>query len=254
MYCPAHHPSAASNITTRTAGEELPLVAAAPRTTDTSVEEAAPTTTTAGDLPLVPATPTTTKTTHQFKPAPIHCIWSFRHGILCDPILPPPEMCSIRGCNLPVHHVCVIKWENSQGYEGTPRTVCPDHHDYYQLVRRSGAAPAAAAAAAASRAATVRTGLIAHPPNVFPFLSPDTGYNKQPPPLPPLPPPPMDIMINNTSTANASPAESTLTGNPPAAPNYPCYMVLGSAESNDENVDDNDDAKRMGIVIMMVMN
>jgi hypothetical protein len=32
MYCPAHHPSAASNITTRTAGEELPLVAAALRT------------------------------------------------------------------------------------------------------------------------------------------------------------------------------------------------------------------------------
>lgn len=63
-----------------------------------------------------------------------------------------------------------------------------------------------------------------------------------PPPLPPLPPPPMDIMINSTSAAHASPAESTLTGNPPAAPkNYPPYMVLGSAESNDENVDDNDD-------------
>ena len=115
-------------------------------------------------------------------------------------------------------------------------------------MRRSGAATAAAAAAAS--AAIAHTGIIAHPPNVFPLLSPDTGYyNKQPPPpppplppLPPLPPPPMDIMINSTSAAHASPAESTLTGNPPAAPKkYPPYMVLGTAESNDENVDDNDD-------------
>ena len=62
-------------------------------------------------------------------PVPISCVWA-KLGIPCQLPFLPPVQCSIHGCTEPVHHVCVIAWEMSVGHEGTPRTVCPEHHEY----------------------------------------------------------------------------------------------------------------------------
>jgi hypothetical protein len=157
---------------------------------------------------------------------PISCVWS-NLGVPCKAFLPPPIECTIHRCTKPVHHICVIDWEVSIGHEGLPCTVCPDHHEHYQLLARqtkstSSVAAAAAASAAASAAAIAATAAncIQPPMQVFPSL---------PDPSPPL---------NTIGAASfTSPADSTLTEIVPPPPRVPPLPDHEDIDFGDSNID-----------------
>ena len=136
-------------------------------------------------------------------PVPISCVWA-KLGIPCQLPFLPPVQCSIHGCTEPVHHVCVIAWEMSVGHEGTPRTVCPEHHEHYLfLMQQTKLSSSVAAASAVAVAATTANNHMP-PTQVFP----------DPPPL------------NAIGAASfKSPADSTLTEvprlPPPQVPPFP---------------------------------
>ena len=80
-------------------------------------------------------TPLKTPLTHD-------CVWSKHLGKACSPTLPPPKKCSKSGCRNMIHHLCMINWEESQGYEGPLQTVCPSHHTFFMSIGGGGKAKA----------------------------------------------------------------------------------------------------------------
>jgi len=69
------------------------------------------------------------------------CAWARHVGKPCNSCLPPPIPCSIQGCDVLVHHLCIIEWETSHNFEGRVQIVCPNHHDHFIDIGGGGKAP-----------------------------------------------------------------------------------------------------------------
>jgi hypothetical protein len=193
LHCPRHHPSkpivAHSTVVVAEASTTMlptALVVVAPGAPAGTTTFATTMLPTASVVAPAAAARSTTNT------LPGSCVWSRLLGAPgCDLSLPDPVKCTIHGCNYLVHHLCVIQWEGSQGYEGTPRTVCPGHHDYYNQVFRdkkmnyyynprssSSAISTTATTAAAAAASTSMKS-----PTSFPTLPKYQQHATQPPPI-----------------------------------------------------------------------
>lgn len=69
------------------------------------------------------------------------CAWARHVGKPCSSKLPPPIPCSIQGCDVLVHHLCIIDWETEHNFEGRVQVVCPNHHDHFINIGGGGKAP-----------------------------------------------------------------------------------------------------------------